>query len=122
MSDNPASVHANPIWDRHFAGRATLAGKVFDEPRSVQFRKQLLMNSWLRETKPSSVPTAAQVERRGATMTHHVLWMHNEGNALRESIIYQSPTRAAQKTRSAENAIRRYLNQVHSVVKRLKAL
>lgn len=112
----------NPIYDRYFAGRPMLAGKVFDDPRSVQFRKQLIMNTWLRETKPSSVPTAGLVERQGTAMTHHVLWLKHEGDALRDSSTYLSPTRAARRTLLAENAVKRYLNGVHAVVKRLKSV
>lgn len=109
---------ANPILE-HLGSRAMLGGKVFDDARSVRFRKQLLLNSWLRETKPSSVPTAGLVERRGTAMAFHVLWLKGEGTALRESTVYRSPGRAGRKALGAENAIRRYLNQLHGCLRRL---
>lgn len=111
----------NPIYNEFFKGRALLSGKVFDDPRSIQFRKQLQTNTILLETKPTSIPKAAMIERKGSTMTHHVLWMQNEGTALRESSTYRSPMRAVARTRKTEDAIRRYLNNVHSMMKRLRA-
>lgn len=113
---------SNPIYEQFFKGRAALSGKVFDEPRSVQFRKQLATNGWLRETKPSSIPTAGQIERRGHRMTHHVLWLREEADALRNSLTYRDPLRAGQRTLAAENGIKRYLNQVHTIVRRLKTI
>lgn len=115
-----SSAASNPIWDRFFAGRAMLPGKVFDDPRSVKFRKQLGMHSLLQETKPSSIPPAGLVERRGTGMRHHVLWLKDEGDALRESTLYRSPTRAARRTLFAENSIKRYLNRVHAAIKRIR--
>jgi hypothetical protein len=110
----------NPIYAEFFKGRALLSGKVFDDPRSISFRKHLQTNSMLLETKPSSLPKASMVERRGTTMTHHVLWMRNEGSAVRESSTYRSPLRAVSRTRKTENAIRKYLNGVHLMIKRLR--
>lgn len=111
---------SNPIWDRFFSGRAMLPGKVFDDPRSVQFRKQMGMHSLLRCTKPSSIPPADLVERRGIAMRHHVFWLRNEDNALRESTLYRSPTRAVRRTLFAENSIKTYLNRVHAAIKKIK--
>lgn len=110
----------NPIYEKFFKDRSLLSGKVFDDPRSVQFRKQLTTVTWLRETKPSSIPKASMIERRGTNMVHHVLWLKSEGNALRESLTYRSPHGAVRRVASAENSIRKYLNRVHAAVKRLK--
>lgn len=112
----------NPIYVEFFRDRAMLSGKAFDDYRSVQFRKQLLALTWLRETKPSSLPTAGMIERLGTGMNHHLLWLKNEGTALRESQTYRSPLRAVSRTRRSENAIKAYLNTVHSAIKRLKSL
>jgi len=108
----------NPIYDQYFEGRAMLAGKVFDNPRSVQFRKHLIMNTWLQETKPSSIPSSKSVERRGTCMNFHVLWLQNEGNALRESALYRQ--RAQRKMQAADAIIKSYLNKVNSVLNKLR--
>ena len=51
-------------------------------------------------------------------MNFHVLWLQNEGNALRESALYRQ--RAQRKMQAADAIIKSYLNKVNSVLNKLR--
>lgn len=110
----------NPIFDRFFSNAYLITTQTFDDLRSVIFRKHKAMWDHLAEAKPSSVPTADLVERTGNQAVHHVLWMQDEGQALRDSISYRDGRRGAVRTRRNEMAVREYLNRLYRALSRLQ--
>ncbi|PJF18578.1 hypothetical protein PSACC_01603 [Paramicrosporidium saccamoebae] len=111
----------NPIFERYFQRAAMLTSKTFDAPRSCIFRKHHAMWSALGDAKPSSVPTAELVERVGDRACHHVLWLKDDGVALRDSTSYRDGKRGGLYTRRNELAVKDYMNRVHKVMSRLHA-
>ena len=112
----------NPIFERYFRNAAMLTSKTFDSPRSVLFRKQLAMWTLLSDAKPSSVPNAAMVERVGDRAVHHVIWLKDDGVAVRESSFYLRPRKAREYIRKNETAVREYLGRVHRALGKLRAI
>lgn len=116
----PAPAGDNPIFDRFFKHAHIITTQTFDDARSVIFRKHKAMWDYLVDAKPSSVPTAELVERTGSRAVHHVLWLQDEGSALRESISYRDGRRGAGWTRRNEEAVRDYLNRLYRALSRLR--
>ena len=112
----------NPIYERYFSNAHLLASTVYDNPRSILFRKHLAMWQLLDGTKPSSMPTAELVERTGSRAVHHVLWLKDEGASLRGSISYREGKRGAPRTLRAEAFVRQHLNRLHRALGRLNSL
>ena len=103
----------NPIYERYFRDAAFVTSKANDDARSVLFRKHQAMWNMLADCKPSSIPQAALVERAGATALHHVLWLKEEGSALRDSLSWREGRRGARWTQRAERRVREHMGKVY---------
>lgn len=114
-------MSGNPIL-RYFDKVRTLPGRVFDDPRAIRFRKILQTTSFLTQYRLSSIPTAGLYERIGSDSIAHVLWLQNEGAAVRGSSTYQDKRRAVARTAVSERGTRVYLNRLHRVLSKLKAI
>ena len=122
VPESSASTYEeNPIYRQYFANSAFITSKTFDNPRSVLFRKHLALWRLLSDTKPSSVPTAALVERSGDNCLHHVLWLRDEGLALRESSSWREGRRGAAWTAKNERSVRDYLNRIYKTMAGLRS-
>lgn len=112
---------ANPIYERYFCDAAFVTSKANDDARSVLFRKHQTMWNMLADCKPSSIPQAALVERAGAIALHHVLWLREEGPALRDSLSWREGRRGARWTQRAERRVREHMSKVYRSLASLRS-
>lgn len=112
----------NPIYERYFRDAAFVTSKANDDARSVLFRKHQMMWNMLADCKPSSIPQAALVERTGATALHHVLWLREEGTALRDSLSWREGRRGALWTRRAERQVHEHMSRVYRSLASLRSV
>lgn len=112
---------ANPIYERYFCDAAFVTSKTNDDARSVLFRKHQAMWNLLADCKPSSIPQVSLVERTGAAALHHVLWLREEGAALRDSLSWREGRRGALWTQRAERQVRAHMSRVYRSLASLRS-
>lgn len=122
MKLDDAKITFNPIFKRHFLKGGMLSSQGFDGNLSSLFKKQLIFSNLISGAKPSSMTRATTSERIGDKTIHHVLWLFDEKDGLRDSISYKELRRAPKNTLRTEKYVKDHLENLYKSLARLRNL
>lgn len=95
---------------------------ITSSPKAALFKKQgILYNLLYRSYKPTGLPLADMIERRGDTMIHHIHWLPSDSHGFRGSASYQQSIKSPQAIvqPQKEGRIFRYMKNLQSLISEL---